>query len=282
MGVAIFRRIGQSFNRTGTDAVALCPEPMFIPEKTKNMKKSFSLVLLMMASSAVQSATSLQLTFPQPTDGWLVAPAARPYSSPLEIAFQASESESSTALFFAGVMAENQCRSLAPSVPPVAVELPAGLIRGNGVSRYDVYRPNTPPNPSNGRLIKVVLPVAVKKGVKTPLLELCAYDAATNSTQRLPLKLSNGEPVKTVSVQQAEFSSARQTLSIRGAANPMGKNELLGSAVIVLNEAGQELGKGRVAAQNKFSLTLPLSENPGPVRVKVVNTVSNLKPVRSR
>ena len=233
-------------------------------------------VVSVFLSASIEAAPSLTLISPTPNDGWVIASSKAPLSDSVEVAFKVTEAGSVGSGLLAGILSGNSCQSLA-----LPVSLPTGLVRGNGVSQYDVLRPNTPVNPTNDPVIQVKLPIAVSKAAKSPVLELCAFNPSNNGLTVLPLRFSNGDPVRNVQIQQANYFSNRQMLAIKGVVNPSGKNQLAGSTVVIRDGMGNELGKCLVMGKG-FDSELPLKMNPGQVTATVVGKASKPKPVKSK
>jgi len=238
---------------------------------------SISAFVLVFISSTAMSAPALNLNSPASKDGWLIAPPGGAYSQSLEIGFQASDTTGGATadIIRAGVMNDGACQSLQLFG---AVNLPKGVISGNGETSYIVFNPNTPPNPSPTYLTKTVFPVSVSKAASSPVLTLCAYNPRTQGLTTLPLKISYGQPAKRVLISKATYSNVNESLTVKGSAVPNGRNVLSGSTVTITDINGNLLGSGSLN-KNQFNVLLSVKGNPGQVKAQVVNTVSNTKPV---
>lgn len=244
--------------------------------------KVFAAILIIAGSGKAISAPTLQLITPTPTDGWLVTSPQGNYSESLELAIQATDTDVSATTFWAGVMYEGTCQSLKRDPADVrfqaAVTYPAGIIRADGVLEYTPIPPNTVPNPSSSFVVRAKLPIAVERTASGPLLTLCAYNSTSNSLSTIPVRVSYGQPAKSVLIQRATYSSSRESLAVQGRVVPNGRNILTGTSVIILDVNGNNLGSGSVVGKG-FNVILDAKGNPGRIMAKVVNSVSVKKSV---
>jgi hypothetical protein len=205
---------------------------------------------------------------PPPSGEWIIgATTGAPGVATVRVRFDAVVSGQNCNGFTTfGWMVGNQCQNF---FKPKKV---IGNTYGASVS----CRNPTPDNPMTTG--KIDLSFDVARNANGAPLVLCAEDYS-GETAKVAYRVSYGQPVKSVKLSKATYSSQSGVLRVQGDIVPKGNTSLNGSEVQLIDTSGTLLGKG-VVSKKKFDIKLPIDSPPLNVKVKIVNTESPIKSVK--
>jgi hypothetical protein len=216
--------------------------------------------VMLLGASSTFAAPTIQILSPTVTSGWVVAPVNRTYSDAVTFNVQANDSSGSLNV---GIMDRYTCNAFS-MVGLGFPKLPTGVIQQNGSIASVTMK---------GGQTTVQFSIEIARTAASPVLSLCAVNSATGEQSTLPVSLSDGNPAKKVSIAKATYSPTTGNLIVQGSIIPNGRNKLLGSEVVILDENNNQLGVTQITGK-RFSASLFISANPGQIIARVVTTNS--------
>lgn len=211
---------------------------------------------------------------PAPVDSWIVASTTGAIGvTTVSIDFDAKDPGATCADLNAGWMAKGSCQKTS--------EFFSRPIWPNGIGRTrsfssGCFKPMSQP----ASITKLSMDFDVARNANGATLSLCASNSSTNQKTATDYRLSYGEPVKAVKTVVANYSNSLGRLRVRGTVSPKGNTRLNGSIVHIYDNAGLELGTGTVTGKS-YDVMLMIDSMPAAVTVRVVNTKSGIRSVRS-
>jgi hypothetical protein len=206
---------------------------------------------------------------PPPSGEWIIgATTGAPGGATVRIRFDAVVTEQSCSNYRTfGWMVRDQCQNY----------FSPRKVTGSTFSVSATCRGPTPENPVTTGKIDLFLDAA-RNANGAPLV-LCAEDSS-GQMAKIAYRVSYGQPVKEVKVSKnVTYSNKTGVLRVQGNVVPKGNTNLNGTVVQVTDTLGTQLGTG-VVFKKKFDIKVPIDTPPKSVIVKVINTVSSVKPVK--
>ena len=204
---------------------------------------------------------------PPAVEGWIISPTTGTgQMTAISLKYNVSEVGVTCDDLVAGIMVDDSCK---------VQKRPKG-------TASPIYQKTMCSGLPDSRQYKtVIMDFNVAKNANGAPISLCGYNKVSGQLSTQNYRLSYGEPVKTVNITSANYSSSTGYLRVQGNITTKGSTKLNGSLVYLADGMGSDIGYGALKGK-KFDISIKRDQSPDSVSAIVVRTKSKVKNVRQK